>query len=119
MIHNTTNNGDQPYPDDVDGFSPNVKTVDVDSMHLQRTPDEGAGEAHEAQNPTPVAKAAISAENLQAHDDPDPFPPEGTDDKMVQSADTGETPLTNREAISATLGALALGLFGNCVVSGE
>lgn len=54
--------------------------------------------------------AAKSGEHLQHRNEPDPFPPEGTDDKMVQPGDIGDKPLSDAEATKATQSAINRGM---------
>lgn len=61
---------------------------------------------------TPHAEAARSGEHLQAANEPDPFPPEGTDEKVVRPASEVDTPLSDAEATRATMEVIAQGLSG-------
>jgi len=65
----------------------------------------------------PIVRNARHGERLSEHNDPDSFPEEGTDDKMVQHADTGEQPFSDDEAVRATKAVIASGLSGHGKVS--
>jgi hypothetical protein len=55
----------------------------------------------QADTPEPAVHVAIHAQNMSKDGNPDPFPPEGTDDQLVQGAETGETALTDAEGLKA------------------
>ncbi|MBW8735013.1 MAG: hypothetical protein JF571_12050 [Asticcacaulis sp.] len=57
-------------------------------------------------------ETARRGEHLTDHNEPDSFPEEGTDDKMVQARDTGAIPFSDEEATKATQAVIAAGLSG-------
>lgn len=62
-------------------------------------------------------RVASHAERLADDDDNDSFPPEGTDDKTVQAADTGAVPFSDEEALKATHAVIDAGLSGGGKIS--
>lgn len=48
-----------------------------------------------------AADVSRNAERKQARNEPDPFPPEGTDEKVVRP-DIGDRPLSEPERVKAT-----------------
>lgn len=67
---------------------------------------------HGTDGDSPVVRNARHGERLAQGNQPDSFPEEGTDDKMVQHGDTGEHPFSDAEALSATKAVIAAGLSG-------
>ena len=65
---------------------------------------------HGTDSDSPVVRNARHGERLAEDNQPDSFPEEGTDDKMVQHGDTGEQPFSDDEALKATRAVIASGL---------
>lgn len=61
-------------------------------------------------SPQPQARAAIAGEALQKKNEPDPFPPEGTDEKTLRPGSEAELPISQDEAVRATQGVIRQGL---------
>lgn len=55
---------------------------------------------------------ARRGQHLTDDNEPDSFPEEGTDDKMVQASDTGAVPFSDEEALRATHAVIDAGLSG-------
>ena len=55
---------------------------------------------------------AEHAEEQQNRNQPDPFPEEGTDEKIVKPDTTADKPLSDGEAVRATKAVIASGLSG-------
>jgi len=62
---------------------------------------------------------AHRGERLTEHNEPDSFPEEGTDDKMVQASDTGAVPFSDEEALKATHAVIDAGLSGGGKTSAD
>lgn len=61
--------------------------------------------------PTPtVADVSQDAENKQVRGQPDPFPPEGTDEKIISPAGEGEKPLSEKDRLRATKAVITHGI---------
>lgn len=73
----------------------------------------------DAANRDRQVQVARHAEALQANNEPDSFPEEGTDEKMVQSRDTGEPAFSDGEALRATKAVIAAGLSGGGKTSAD
>ena len=56
----------------------------------------------EADKMPDLVGVAVHAETRAEANKMDSFPEEGTDDKIVKPGDTGETPLSDNEAVQAT-----------------
>jgi hypothetical protein len=61
----------------------------------------GSNNLPQGSAPEPAVHVAVHAQNMSEDGNPDPFPPEGTDDKLVQAGETGETALTDEEGLKA------------------
>ena len=62
---------------------------------------------------------ARRGEHLTDTNEPDSFPEEGTDDKMVQARDTGAVAFTDEEALKATQAVIDAGLSGGGKTSAD
>ena len=67
-------------------------------------------QVHDTGPDSPIVRNARRGERLSQGNEPDSFPEEGTDDKMVQHADTGAQPFSDDEALRATRTVIDLGL---------
>ncbi|MCR6659701.1 MAG: hypothetical protein NVV72_10270 [Asticcacaulis sp.] len=65
---------------------------------------------HHGDTPPPSIELAIHAQAMSEDGNADPFPPEGTDDKLVQREQTGDKALSDDEGLRAARYVIATGL---------